>query len=351
MNVSIQAMRGSAENTFFPYVDWMYRILFKELESKLGWKIYLNSRPCVKEQFGNPHGQHHTVLRIEGCKPIVIDEREVSYITPAINDFDAWFIVKYAYREKEGFYNKIGVGIENDIQSKSLGGCRHKVVPWAGHAWEYGRWKTKPCEAWISNFDKDINLIFTGTDRRNRDTGILRSSICRTIEKYLPPMSYLGLHTVPFSITNGIDNVYSNIIIKSLYEDYQNKLSRTRIGLSLPGLGLACYREYEYFAQCIPCIAPKFEVRYADPLIPDYHYVAFDLEKPESFKEAYDKLQSKDFYDFISFNAWNWWQKNSNPKNKQGMLDSFLSALGQCDSFREKFPNYYSIGFGNEKKQ
>jgi hypothetical protein len=42
--------------------------------------------------------------------------------------------------------------------------------------------------------------------------------------------------------------------------------------------------------------------------------------------------------------------EGSNPKNKQGMLDSFLSALGQCDSFREKFPNYYSIGFGNEEK-
>jgi hypothetical protein len=351
MNVTIQAMRGSAENTFFPYVDWMYRILFKELESKLGWKITLNSRPCVKEQFGNPHGQHHTIIRIEDCEPIVIDERETSHITPAINDFDSWFIVKYAYRDKEGFYNNRGIGIENDEQSKNLGGCRHKVVPWVGHAWEYGRWKTKPCEAWISNFDKDINLILTGTDRRNRDTGILRSSICRTIEKYLPPMSYLGLHTVPFSRTKGVDNVYSNIVIKNLYEDYQDKLTRTRIGLSLPGLGLACYREYEYFAQCIPCIAPKFEIRYADPLIPDFHYMAFDLEKPESFKEAYDKLQSKDFYDFISFNAWNWWRKNSNPNNKQGMLNSFLSALGHCDSFREKFPNYYLTGFGNEKKQ
>jgi len=342
MNVTIQAMRGSAENTFFPYVDWMYRILFKELESKLGWRISLNSRPCVKEQFGNPHGQHHTIIKIEGCKPIVIDERETSYIIPAINDFDSWFVVKYAYRDKEGFYNNRGIGIDNDEKSKNLGGCKHKVVPWIGHAWEYGRWKTQPYENWTSNFYKDINLIFTGTDRVNRDTGVVRSQSCRLLEKYFPPMSYIGLCSVPFGLTKGIEGLlYADVIIQKMYQDYQEKLSRSRIGLTLPGLGLACYREYEYFAQCIPCISPKFEIGYADPLIPDYHYVAFDLEKPESFKEAYEKLQSKDFYDFISFNAWSWWQKNTNPNNKQGMLDSFLSALGQCDSFKEQFKNYY----------
>jgi hypothetical protein len=342
MNVSIQAMRGSAENTFFPYVDFMYRILFKELESKLGWKITLNSRPSVKEQFGDPHGQHYTILRIEGCKPIVIDERESSYITPAINEFDAWFVVKYVYRDKPGFYNEVGVGIDSDERSKNLGGCRHEVVPWIAHAWEYGRRKTQPCENWISNFDKDINLICTGTDRVNRDTGVVRSESCRLLEKYFPPMSYIGLFSVPFGLTKGIEGlVYADVIIEKMYQDYQEKLSRSRIGLTLPGLGLACYREYEFFAQCVPCISPKFELIYSDPLIPDFHYVAFDMNHPESFREAYLKLQNREFYDFISLNGWKWWQKNANPKNPQGMLDSFLSALGQCKSFREKFKNYY----------
>jgi hypothetical protein len=336
-------MRGSAENTFFPYVDWMYKILFKELEAKLGWEITLNSRPSIKEQFGDPHGQHHTIIRIEGCKPIVIDERETSHVIPAINDFDAWFIVKYACRDKPGFYSEQGIGIDGDEKSKGLGGCRHQIIPWVGHAWELGRWKTQPCEQWVSNFDKDINLIFTGTDRTNRDTLALRSTTCKKLQKYFPPMSYIGLHDIPFSVTRGIGNsVYSDLIIEKLNTDYQEKLARSRIGLSLPGLGLACYREYEYFAQCLPCLSPTFEIKYIDPLKPDFHYVAFNPDEPESFREAYNKLNNREFYDFISLNAWKWWQKNSNPNNKQGMLESFLAALGQCDSFKEKFKHYYS---------
>jgi hypothetical protein len=344
MNVTIQAMRGSAENTFFPYFDRMYRILFKELKAKLGWEIVFNSRPSTKEQFGDPHGQNHTIIRIEDCKPIVIDERETSHIIPAINDFDAWFIIKYAFRDKPGFYSEQGIGIDGDEKSKELGGCRHQVIPWVGHAWgELGRWETRPYEQWASNFDKDINLIFTGTDRRNRDTLAMRSATCQKLQRYLPPMSYIGLHNTTFSVTKDVMNtLYSDLIIAKLNTDYQEKLARSRIGLSLPGLGLACYREYEYFAQCIPCLAPIFEIKYIDPLKPDFHYVAFNPYEPESFRDAYNKLDNREFYDFISLNAWRWWQKNSNPKNKQGMLESFLAALGQCDSFKEKFKNYYT---------
>lgn len=342
INVSIQSMRGSAENTFFSYVDDMYKILFQELKDKLDWNITFNSRPCVKEQFGNPHGQHHTIIRIEGQKPIVIDERETSYINPVFNDFDCWFIIKYAYRQKEGFYKDFGIGIEDDNKSKENGGCKHQVVPWLAHSLEFGRWQTKPCDEWISNYDKDINLIFTGTDRCNRDTKVWRSQICRSIEKYLPDKSYIGLHSVPFSVTRGLESlVYSDVIIKLLYNDYQEKICRSRVGLTLPGLGLACYREYEYFAQCIPCISPLFEIEYIDPLIPDFHYVAFDLNKPESFKESYEKLNNREFYDFISLNAWKWWQKNCNPKNPSGLLDSFLKSCGRIDSFRQEFKEYY----------
>lgn len=341
MKVVIQAMRGSKENTFFPYVDYMYHILFKELESKLGWEITFNSRPSVKEQYGDPHGQHHTIIKIENHKPIVIDEREVSYIYPTINNIDAWFIIKYAYRNKIGFYDKTGIGIANDIKSKDGGGCKHKVVPWLGHSLEYGRWQTKQCDTWRSNFDKEINLIFIGTDRTNRDTGIKRSQICFDIDQYLPNKCYIGLISTPYSKTYGISGPFSDTAIRYLNSDYQNRLQNSRIGLSLPGLGLACYRECEYFAQCIPCIAPTFEIKYIDPLIPDYHYVAFDIQKPESFQESYKKLQNKEFYDFISLNAWKWWQKNCNPNNPQGILDSFLLACGQIGSFRETFKDYY----------
>ena len=341
MRVSIQATRGSAENTFFPHVDYMYRILFAELKDKLGWDISFNSNPCVNEQFG-PNGRHHTIIRIEGQKPIVIDERDTSYINPTINDFDAWFIIKYAYRDKSGFYENCGLGIDGD--QKSMGGVKHSVTPLLGNAMEYGRWKTIPCEEWISNFDKDINLIFTGTDRSNRDTGLCRSQMCRSIEKHLPEMSYVGLHSVPNDGTSRkIDGLtYSNKIIKSLYDDYQIKMSRARAGLSLPGLGLSCYRECEYFAQCIPCIAPTFEIRYIDPLTPDFHYVNFDMSKPESFESAYSKLQDREFYNFISFNAWNWWQKNCNPKKPIGILRAFLNSCGEINSFRKLFKDYYN---------
>lgn len=343
MNVVIQSMRGSAENTFFSYVHEMYMLLFKQLEKELDWKISFNSRPCVKEEFGNPHGQHHTIVKIEGCKPIVIDERETSHINPIFNEYDAWFIIKYAYREHPDFYTSRGMGIDGDEKSKNLGGCKHSVVPWLGHALEFGRWNTKPCNEWVSNFDQDINLIFTGTDRVNRDTLEKRSETCHKIAKYIPKKSYIGLHTITFDGTSReIDSLlYSDVIMKLASQDYQEKLKRSRIGLSLPGLGLACYREYEFFAQCIPVISPAFQIKYIEPLIPDFHYVAFDVHNPPSFKDAYDKLQNKEFYDFISINAWNWWQQNCNPKNIEGIYKTFLKACGKVGSFREKFAYAY----------
>jgi len=335
MKLSVQAMRGSAENTIFPYVDFMYRKLFKHMKESLGWEIEFNSRPSTKEEFGDPHGHHHTILRFEGCKPIVIDERETSYINPVFNEFDAWFIIKYAYRDHPDFYTCKGLGIDNDQRSEGLGGCRHEVVPWLGHAWEFGRWPTKPCKEWISHFDNDIDLIFTGTDRVNRDTGVRRSAICHTIQRYFPPKSYIGLHAVPFSATrNVISDHYSDLINKLLTQDYIEKLAKSRIGLSLPGLGLACYREHEYFAQCVPCIAPRFEIKYSDPLIPGVHYVAFDLSEPASFQAAYEQLQNRDFYNEISYNAWTWWNKNSNPDNPQGLLDCFIACCCQSSSFK-----------------
>jgi hypothetical protein len=36
--VAIQACRGSAENTFFPYVHRVYTQLFKQLKEHLGWE-------------------------------------------------------------------------------------------------------------------------------------------------------------------------------------------------------------------------------------------------------------------------------------------------------------------------
>jgi len=338
--VVIQACRGSAENTFFPYVHSVYTQLFKQLKEHLGWEIEYNSRPSVKEEFGDPHGQHHTVIKIEGQKPIVIDERETTYVLPSVDDLDCWFILKFAYRDHEEFYVNKGRGIDNDEKSKNLGGCKNTIIPWFGHAFELERWPNHAQKEWSSNFDKEINLIFTGTERTNRDTRAVRSQTCRSIERFLPEKSYIGLHMTPYSRTKGvIGNIYEHHITEMLYNDYKDKMSKARIGLSLPGNGLSCYREFEYFFSCIPCIAPKFQVKYSDPLIPGVHYVAFDDSDPKTFKDAYDSLQDREFYDSISINAWNWWNKNCNPKR---ILSSFLEACGKIDSFRETFKKAYN---------
>lgn len=106
-----------------------------------------------------------------------------------------------------------------------------------------------------------------------------------------------------------------------------------RCGLSLNGNAEICNRDMEYFALGMPLLRPTLKyAEFADPLIPDVHYIAFDYDREDyhgerymgsprgyNTKLAWDALvdrweQVKDDYDYLEYvgeNALKWYLKNA----------------------------------------
>lgn len=110
------------------------------------------------------------------------------------------------------------------------------------------------------------------------------------------------------------------------YGLYLKELSKYTAALSLPGASEICNRDIECFAVGTPVIRPLIHTHYEDPLIPDYHYINCYVDcKYYSGNPGYNNLEDfgkylkqtwnmvknkKDYLNFVSTNARNWYVKN-----------------------------------------
>jgi hypothetical protein len=115
-------------------------------------------------------------------------------------------------------------------------------------------------------------------------------------------------------------------------------MSNYSCSLSLPGGTEVCNRDIECFGIGTPVLRPHLQIQYPDPLIPNYHYINcyhycdyMDNGNPkylsyDDFKRnmlyTWDKVKgNKDYLDFISKNAREWFSRNSGAeKNVQFLL-------------------------------
>lgn len=96
-----------------------------------------------------------------------------------------------------------------------------------------------------------------------------------------------------------------------------------------------CLRDIEMYGMGIPTIRPKYAVECDDKLIPDFHYISVDCEFDETFmyknpetlaisiiKKYEEVINDKDYLQFISDNARNWYIKNiSGPNISKKIID------------------------------
>jgi len=79
-----------------------------------------------------------------------------------------------------------------------------------------------------------------------------------------------------------------------------------------------CHRDMEILGLGNVLLRTKFVTQFHEPLIPDVHYVAVDVENFKDHKTIADKLISKyneikdkpDFLDFVGKNAREWYLRN-----------------------------------------
>ena len=100
--------------------------------------------------------------------------------------------------------------------------------------------------------------------------------------------------------------------------EYMAELNSHKINISLNGHGEICHRDMEIMGLGNVLIRPKFVVKFHEPLIPDYHYIAIDFEDYRDYKtmadriiDKYNEIKNKpDFLDFIGKNAREWYLRN-----------------------------------------
>ena len=126
------------------------------------------------------------------------------------------------------------------------------------------------------------------------------------------------------------------------YISYLKEMKKYLVSLSLPGGTEVCNRDIESFSIGVPVIRPHLQINYPDPLIPNYHYINCyhycDYSKDgnpkyishEDFRKnliyTWDKVKTnKEYLDFISKNARDWFSRNCTIDNNLNFLLSKIN--------------------------
>ena len=115
------------------------------------------------------------------------------------------------------------------------------------------------------------------------------------------------------------------------FDAYIQEAINFKLALSIGGgggyvnakCGDICFRDVEMFGLGIPVIRPKYVIELADKLIPNYHYIAVDVNFDNTFKysqhkvlankiaETYHKvIDDDDLLNHIAHNAKEWYKAN-----------------------------------------
>ena len=100
--------------------------------------------------------------------------------------------------------------------------------------------------------------------------------------------------------------------------EYMHELYTHKIGLSVNGHGEICHRDMEILGAGNVLLRTKFVVEFHEPLIPDYHYVAVEVDDFLDYQtiankliEKYNEIKDKpDFLNFVAKNGREWYLKN-----------------------------------------
>jgi hypothetical protein len=126
------------------------------------------------------------------------------------------------------------------------------------------------------------------------------------------------------------------------FDIYADELINFKMGLSVAGRGEMCYRDVEYMALGVPYIRFEYTTEFAEPLVPNFHYISVD--RPDDLFDwmHLDRLGEKhhadiiinrylevkddnEFLEFISNNAKNYYEQYLNPYSS---IETTIKLLG-----------------------
>jgi hypothetical protein len=187
--------------------------------------------------------------------------------------------------------------------------------------WDFGTLNHKAVTEYRINNTLSSKLYWRGSLYSQPDMGYGEYLGARKAIELLPELLgnsfHFGNHPVPF------DTYIQEAI------NYKLTLSIGGGG-GYPGAkcGDICFRDIEMFGLGIPVIRPKYVIEMADSLLPNYHYIAVDVDFDDTFKylnhdllasriaETYQQVvKDTEFLEQIAINAKNWYRANVSSKS------------------------------------
>lgn len=211
----------------------------------------------------------------------------------------------------------------------------------------------------VSYWDKAIELTYTGNgwDYENC-VGIVTSSGVHYDLTNIIPFSYMTYSLdfekesnetiIPFENKKNTDLNFRGFLYEMRYElnkiapnqitnnklpvnEYVKELNENKICLSLNGAGEICNRDMEILSVGSVLLRPLLKQKFFDPLIPNYHYIPFDisedpkiqweiiLEKFNEIKNDNEKLK------YIAYNGLNWYKNNGTINSNVDILKKIIN--------------------------
>ena len=125
---------------------------------------------------------------------------------------------------------------------------------------------------------------------------------------------------------NCIDRTNQNSTIST--EEFMKELNASKINISINGNSEICHRDVEILSLGNVLMRTKFVLKFNEPLIPDYHYIAIDVDDYKDHKTIADKMINKyneikdntELLNFIGKNAREWYLKNGSTEGCSQLL-------------------------------
>jgi hypothetical protein len=127
--------------------------------------------------------------------------------------------------------------------------------------------------------------------------------------------------------SNGIEDFYMSQGSPGSYkytkEQYLERLSQAKFGLTLPGYGPKCNRDIELMGVgTVPIVAPGCDVdRYHEPWIENVHYIR--VERPEDIQDKVSSI-SKSQWQEMHYECKMWYDRNSSPEGSFNLTKTLI---------------------------
>jgi len=121
------------------------------------------------------------------------------------------------------------------------------------------------------------------------------------------------------SILSCLRGIVCNANRRLPVDEYYRDSAAARIGLALPGNANVCHREIEYFGIGIPTVMPTLKNSFHEPLIPNVHYIAVDVNTTQDsartvareIRRAYERCRDDEsLLVSVTQNAMAWYERN-----------------------------------------